>query len=177
MLVTLDFPTSQGNVLAVGEQLEFVIQGYRNPPSTATSDSFTLTAQQGTGNILAYSPNDLTITTSAPASISSANVALSQSSNVASENSIYTFRFNSVGQIPAGGMIRFVYPSTITVSSLPSCKGDGSPLPLTVSCNVDTTNRFITITNGFTQAYEPGTITAIIDALPNPSSAGTTESF
>ena len=44
VLVTLDFPASQSNVLAVGEQLEFTIQGYKNPASTATSDSFVLTA-------------------------------------------------------------------------------------------------------------------------------------
>ena len=74
-------------------------------------------------------------------------------------------------------MVRIVYPSTVTVPTLPSCKGDGSPLPLTVACNVDTTNRFITITNGFSTAYEPGQITAIIDSLPNPSTASTTESF
>lgn len=91
----------------------------------------------------------------------------------------YTFAAQTVSSTPQNSVFRVYVPSEVTVGSSPSCSGDGSGLPGSLTCSYNSGLGYFTITDAFPTLanYPPRDFTLEITNLQNPSTAVASSSF
>lgn len=114
-----------------GYYIQFKVNLVTNPSNTKTSDSFTYQSFDGNGNAIEKTTTGITITAT-PGKITPATVTPVDTKIRASTS--YTFVFTVQTQVPVGGIVYIVFPTTINLLDQTSaaCLSSGT--------NIDSTN-------------------------------------
>lgn len=143
------------------------LRSITNPASTKQTGSFTVSSRQSFYSLDAVS-SGLTLQMTTAGTMN--QVSLSTSSTGINQQSVYTFVFNTVNAVKAGGYLRLDLPSQVSSIISPICTVGGVAVTCSVSSNVFTVRMFISDTSA--QRF-----TLVIASLINGPNTITSDTF
>ena len=151
------------------EYINFVVKQIQNPPTTKPTDYIKILIKDSNGEICQTQEDNLLSFTASPSTLVNTKVAVQDLTINA--KTIYTFSFESSVTIPSGGSIKITLPQQISAENHPQKEcffiPDSSMLKSTSLCEV-TDNKYIWVTNGFSESYTSGNIELQVKDITNP---------
>jgi hypothetical protein len=178
--ITATMTSFTGGTVASGSQFDFTINTLGNPISLAQFPMRSISLRDASGNNVNTFTTVSTIIIQNTLAGTLTSQTLSQSTEVASAEAVYTFRFTPANAIPTNAKLELVYPSSVTVPTSITCTGvTGIPAGTVLDCTTshNTASRILTILNGFNLTSDISSAVSFqIDGISNPSTT-TTSTF
>jgi hypothetical protein len=163
--------------LTAGTSFQIRLQSITNPASTSSTDNFTFSVKNSNGYLINSYATDLKLTTTAESTITVAS--LTQSTFDAGTSGDITFSITLINSIAAGGMLRVIYPSQVTISASTLQASLTSPSSITsLAFTLTSSERRIDITDMFPSGATGGqTYIFVLKNVTNSIYAAATNSF
>jgi hypothetical protein len=175
--ITATMTSFTGGTVPSGSQFDFTINTLGNPISLAQFPMQALSLKDASNNNVNTFTSISSIIVQNTLAGTLTSHTLSQSTDIASAEAVYTFRFTPANAIPTNAKLELIYPSSVTVPTSISCTGvTGIPAGTVLDCATshNTASRTLTILNGFNSTSNiTSAVSFQIDGISNPSTSST----
>ena len=155
------------------ETIEFLVRNVKNPFSTKPTKPIEIAIKTASDSLICQ--NEGLSIQATPGNMQ--GVSVEPESATVNANTIYTFKFEPLNSVPAGGTIKITAPHEIKFEnrSKRTCFYVESGVSPNAQCEV-TENKYLFVTNGFPENYS-GVVEFKVNNVVNPSTALVTEPF